>query len=139
MLLKSLLAALVIASASITLGASEPQATLKVTHRALVPLCFNSSSVTDTRQWTVDSNPVTLAFTMRNQPRSGIRNVPPGMAVISFVPEPGHRYEVEVRADATAYSRRVYPEGEWMPVVRDRTTDQIVSGTPQRTDGACRP
>ncbi len=137
MLRTSLIAALAVAGAAVTRSADDTQATLKVTHRALVPVCFNSSSVTDTRQWAVDSSPVRLAFTMRNQPRTGVRNAPPGVAVISFVPEPGHSYEVEVRAEATAYSRRVYPEGEWMPVVRDRTTDQIVSSTPRWTVGAC--
>jgi len=35
-----------------------------------------------------------------------------------------------VRADSTAFSTRVWRSGEWTPVVRDRTTDRIVSSTP---------
>jgi hypothetical protein len=142
MLLHSLVA-LSVAAAAVTLSADETRARLTVTHRSLVPLCFNSASVDNTRHWSVDSSPVTMAFTMRNQPRTNvpphqrIENTPSGVAVISFVPEPGHNYEVEVRADATAYSRRVYPKGEWMPVVRDRTTDRIVSGAPEWGKNAC--
>lgn len=136
MLLKSIVA-LAFTAATITLNADQTRSDLTVTHRALVPLCFNSATVKDTRHWKVDSTPVTMAFTMRNQPRTNGQphqrgaDMPSGVAVISFVPEPGHTYEVEVRADAMAYSRRVYPEGEWMPVVRDRTTDQIVSSAPE--------
>jgi hypothetical protein len=141
-LLKSIVA-LTVAAAAVTASTSPAHADLKVTHKALVPLCFNSAAVTSARQWKVDSSPVTMAFTMRNQPRTNVAphqrvaDTAAGVAVISFVPEIGHTYEIEVRADAMAYSRRVYPKGEWMPVVRDRTTDRVVSGEPEWIDGKC--
>ena len=104
---------------------------LAVTQRALVVHCLNGAAVpADRRSWTV-TGPVTLAVTMRNQPRPGMApagDSDPGTAVIDFTPEPGHRYEVEVRAAAATFSQRVWPKGDWTPVVRDRTTDAIVSG-----------
>jgi hypothetical protein len=110
-----------------------------ITQRALVPLCVNSAPANNARQWTVESGPMTLALTMKNQPRPGIKNEPPGVAVISFVPEPGHVYEVEVRAEPSSYSRRVWPAQEWTPVVRDRTTDRIVSTDPDWQYAGCVP
>jgi hypothetical protein len=109
-----------------------------------VLLCINSTPANGTRHWTVEAQPVAMAFTMRNEPRPGIAphqqspDTSAGVAVISFQPEIGHHYEVEVRADAMAYSRRVYPKGEWRPVVRDRTTNRIVSGSPEWWDDECR-
>ena len=50
-----------------------------------------------------------------------------GTAEVTFTAEAGHRYEVEVRADAAAFSSRAWQAGEWIPVVRDRSTDRIVS------------
>ena len=55
----------------------------------------------------------------------------PGTAIVAVHAEPGHRDEVEVRADATTFSTRVWPKGAWMPVVRDRTSERIVSGDPE--------
>jgi hypothetical protein len=75
---------------------------------------------------------------MHNEPRSGVDNHDPGIAVISFTPEAGHKYEIEVRGDAAAYSRRVWTKGEWQPVVRDRTTDTIVSSDPKWIETGCR-
>jgi len=43
-----------------------------------------------------------------------------GTARVRFVAEPGHRYEVEVRAGTTAYGPGAWRPGEWTPVVRDR-------------------
>lgn len=123
-----LLLALPFTAAAVLAGADTTLVDLKVTHRALVPLCIDSTPAKGTRQWKVEARPVTMTFTTRNEPRSGVANTGAGVAAISFVPEPGHRYEVEVRADGTAYSLRVYEKGEWTPVVRDRTTDRIVSG-----------
>jgi hypothetical protein len=79
---------------------------------------------------------------MRNQPRPGrapAGDADPGTAIVRFTPEPGHRYEVEVRADAAAFSARVWPKGHWTPVVRDRTTDRVVSGDPEWTAPPCTP
>jgi hypothetical protein len=105
-------------------------ASLTITQRALVVQCLDGLPVPDGRRsWTV-SAPVTLAVTMRNQPRPGMApagDVSPGTAVVRFTPEPGHRYEVEVRADADSFSTRVWTAGAWRPVVRDRTTETIVS------------
>lgn len=136
--MKSLIA-LTFAAAAVLAGARATTADLKVTHRSLVPLCFNSTPAKGERHWKVGADPVTLAFTMRNEPRTPHQDsdVSAGVAVIGFQPEIGHTYEVEVRADATAFSRRVYPKGEWMPVVRDRTTDRIVSGPPEWRAADC--
>ncbi len=94
----------------------------------------------DQRAWTVP-DPVTLAVTMRNQPRQGTApaDSDPGTAIIHFTPEPGHRYEVEVRADPATFSARVWPKGAWLPVIRDRTTERIVSGDPEWTAPPCAP
>lgn len=83
-----------------------------------------------------------LAVTMRNQPRPGMApagDADPGTAIVRFTPEPGHRYEVEVRADAASFSRRVWTTGAWAPVVRDRTTDRVVSGDPEWAAPPCTP
>ena len=78
-----------------------------------------------------------LTFTMRNEPRPGVANHEPGLAVISFSPEVNHRYEIEIRADVESYSTRVWARGEWKPVVRDRTTDAIVSSEPRWIERGC--
>ena len=113
-----------------------------MTQRALIVQCLNGAAVpADQRAWTVP-DPVTLAVTMRNQPRPGMGpagDSDPGTAVISFTPEPGHRYEVEVRADPATFSARVWPKGDWVPVVRDRTTDRVVSGDPEWAAPPCTP
>ena len=75
-----------------------------------------------------------MTVTMKNQPRSGRPNADAGFATIAFTPEPGHVYEIEVRSDPQLYSTRVWPKGEWKPVVRDRTTNRIISGEPQWSD-----
>ena len=79
---------------------------------------------------------------MRNQPRPGMApagDSDPGTALVRFTPEPGHRYDVEVRADATTFSTRVWPKGAWLPVIRDRTTERIVSGDPEWAAPPCAP
>jgi len=124
------------------LPAQTDGARLAITQPALVVQCFNGSAVTPrTRSWTV-TTPVVLALTMRNEPRPGMApagDIDPGTATITFTPEPGHRYEVEVRAEPMRFSTRVWPRGEWTPVVRDRTTDAVVSGAPVWDAPPCPP
>lgn len=122
---------LTLAVTAAALLAAAPAGSLKVTHRHLVPVCRDAAPVpAGTRSWATDDTPMALTFTMRNQPRSGGANAPPGYATVTFTPAAGHKYEVEVRAAATMFSVRVWPEGQWVPVVRDRTTDAVVSGEP---------
>jgi hypothetical protein len=112
-------------------------ATVKITNTHLVATCFDGKPVASTaRSWDVVL-PVSLTFTMRNEPRPGIENVPPGLAMISFTPESGHKYEVEVQATAIANSQRVWPRGKWAPVIRDRTTDRTVSSEPKWLEAGC--
>jgi hypothetical protein len=114
--------------------------TLKVTQRALVPVCLNGSPVPQgTRSWTVDPSPQSLVATMRNEPRPGNAGTPPGFALVTFTPEAGHVYEIEVRAEPSSFSTRVWRRGDWKPVVRDRTTDRIVSDEPRWVEGGCTP
>jgi hypothetical protein len=120
-------------------GAGPAESQLRITQRALVTQCMNGTAVpADRRSWTV-SAPVTLAVTMRNQPRTGVADADPGTAIITFSPEPGHRYEVEVRADGASFSSRVWTKGAWTPVVRDRTIDRVVSSDPDWAAPPCQP
>lgn len=122
---------LTLAVTAAALLAAAPADSLKVTHRHLVPVCRDAAPVpTGTRSWVTAEAPMALTFTMRNQPRPGIVDAAPGYATVTFTPENGHRYEVEVRAEPQAFARRVWPEGQWAPVVRDRTVDRVVSTTP---------
>jgi hypothetical protein len=131
-------AALVLAAAG-PAAAQDNAARLTVTQRALVVQCLDGAAVgAGRRSWTI-SAPVTLAVTMRNRPRTGVANAEPGTAIVRFTPDAGHRYEVEVRADAASFSRRVWTTGTWAPVVRDRTTDQVVSGDPEWAAPPCTP
>jgi hypothetical protein len=113
---------------------------IRVTQRDLVARCFNGADVNaSTRAWDVAPGPVTLAFSMRGQERPG-RSLPdPGTAEVTFTAETGHRYEVEVRADGAAFSARAWTAGEWIPVVRDRTTDRVVSDAARWVGPECRP
>lgn len=127
--------------ASTTLGADKA-ATLKITQKYLVVICRNTHPVTSgERQWSLGPGEEALVFTMRSAPREGTISAAPaaGMAAVTFTPEAGHRYEVEVRAPATTFSSRVWQRGEWTPVVRDRTSDRVVSGDPQWIDRGCQP
>lgn len=76
---------------------------------------------------------------MQNDPRPGVTNAAPGFAALTFTPEDGHRYEVEVNAPVMANSQRVWPRGEWTPVVRDRTSDRVVTGEPEWLESGCLP
>lgn len=126
-------------------SAGAQTAAVKVTQRYLVPLCLNGSIVEEgAREWRLPAGTHSMAFTMRNEPRPGFGSdgkVAPAVAAVSFTAEPGHSYEIEVRAEAVSFSTRVWPRGAWRPVVRDRTLDRIVSGEPQWRDdrAACTP
>ena len=131
--------ALVAGASCAIAGPSANAAGLKITNAHLVATCFDGKPVTERqRGWDVTA-PVALTVTMRNEPRPGVADVAPGLASITFTPEDGHRYEVEVQATVTANSQRVWPRGEWRPVVRDRTTDRVVTGEPEWIESGCRP
>lgn len=118
-------------------GPARQAAALKITNAHLVATCVDGKPVPSaTRQWDVTA-PVSLTLTMRNEPRPGIANAAPGLAVITFTPEAGHKYEIEVQAVATANSRRVWPQGKWAPAVRDRTGDRYVGSEPRWIDSGC--
>jgi hypothetical protein len=111
---------------------------VRVTQRYLVARCFNGNAVDPgTRTWEVAPGLVTLRFSMRSEPRTGGPAPDSGTATISFKAETGHRYEVEVRADAATFSSRVWRANEWTPVVRDRTTERIVSDAARWSEAGC--
>ena len=115
---------------------------VKVTQKSLQPLCLDGAAVkAGQRRWRLAAGEHALAFTMRNRPRTGVAgsDVAPGVAVVRFTPEAGHKYEVEVRAPATTFSTRVWERGGWKPVVRDRTVDHVASSDPEWTESACPP
>jgi hypothetical protein len=122
-------------------GSLASSASLRITQRSLRALCMNDAPVqSSARRWTVDTREVRLTVTMHNQPRYMDADAgPAGIATISFRPEAGHRYEVEVRADSGSFARRVWTAGNWRPVVRDRTTEQIVSTAPEWPASPCGP
>lgn len=121
-------------------AAAPARGSIRVTHPRLVAECLGTSAVPETvRSWRATGAPVSLTFTMRNEPRPGIASAPAGHATVTFTPVADHRYEIEVRAEATAFARRVWTEGAWRPVVRDRTTDTIVSDAPTWGAVPCAP
>jgi hypothetical protein len=118
----------------------DDKARLAVTHRDLIPECLDGSSVpAGTRSWMLAPGQVSLVLSMRSQPRPGRPQPDSGRATISFSAEADHRYEVEVRAEQEAYSTRVWRAGEWQPVVRDRTTDRVVSDQARWVEAGCLP
>jgi len=121
---------------------------VKVTHKYLVPICLNGASIkAGERHWQLELREHALAVTMRNDPHEAAEphqkapapSAAPGVATVRFTPEPGHKYEVEVRASPSAFARRVWERGDWKPVVRDRTADRIVSNEPEWSDSGCKP
>jgi hypothetical protein len=127
-------AAVVLLVTSCAVAAPTAAAPVRLTNSHLIAACVDGKTVTGrTRNWNLAA-PATLTLSMRNEPRPGISDAEPGLAAITFTPEEGHRYEVEVHASTTANSQRVWRRGEWTPVVRDRTTDRIVSGEPRWVD-----
>ena len=135
----SLLAAFVLATGGARQAEpAAPLADVKVTQKYLVPLCLDGARLQSAeRRWKLTLQEHSLAFTMRGAPRQGTQDAAPGVALVRFTPEAGHRYEVEVRAPAASYSLRVWKQGDWAPVVRDRTMERIVSSAPEWTDPAC--
>lgn len=131
---------LVALSSPLSLEAADGTIEVKVTQRDLVARCVDGRSVdAGTRTWKVDPGPMTLAFSMRGQERPG-RSLPdPGTAAVTFTAEAGHRYEVEVRADTAAFSSRAWKAGQWIPVVRDRTTNRVVSDAARWVGSQCEP
>ena len=118
-------------------GPPEALASLKITNSHLVATCFDGKPIAASeRSWNVAA-PVSLTFTMKNDPRPGIETVASGLAVITFTPHAGHRYEIEVQTVASANSMRVWPRGKWTPTVRDRTTATIVSNEPRWIETGC--
>jgi hypothetical protein len=135
-MMKTFAAVLAAASCAVA-GPTDRPAELRITQKHLIATCYDGKPISGSeRSWTVTA-PVSIAFTMRNEPRPGVKNASPGVAAVSFEPEAGHKYEIEVRAPATAYSQRVWSRGEWTVVVRDRQTDRIVSHAPQSLEGGC--
>jgi len=130
-----ILTVIIVAAASAVAVAQGP-ADLRVSHSHLIATCFNGKPIDGKRHWRV-TGPVSITATMRNEPRAGVGNAAPGIAVIDFTPEPGHKYEIEVRGAAMMFSRRVWPRGDWRAVVRDRTTDRIVSSEPRWIESGC--
>ena len=137
---------LILAAIALTACASEarPQpspaakvAEVRISHSHLTAVCLNGTPVKDrAHDWRLAGS-TSMVFTMRNDPRPGIENQASGLAAIEFAPLAGHAYEIEVRGDASAFSRRVWPQGQWKPVVRDRTIDQIISSEPRWIDRGC--
>lgn len=129
----------------VPVAAQEPLAEVKVTQRYLEPVCLDGAAIKPgERSWRLGLGPHSMALTMRNAPRPGIEphqavdaEGGPGVASISFTVEASHRYEVEARAPAAAFSWRVWKRGEWKPVVCDRTADLVISGEPQWSDSGC--
>ena len=119
-----------------TFNAAQRPADVRVSNSHLQTACVNGEP-SDQRTWDLPPRAVTMTFTMKNQPRPGRTNADAGWASIEFTPETGHTYEIEVRSEPFRYSERVWPKGEWRPVVRDRTTDQIISSAAQWVDNAC--
>ena len=109
------------------------RAEVNITQKLLVPGCVDGTPMKAyPRRWRLELRPHTVSFTMASDPAQA------GFATVHFTPEAGHKYEIEVRTDdAMAFARRVFKRGAWKPVVRDRTTDRIVSGAPEWSDAAC--
>jgi hypothetical protein len=136
-----LLIALTLAPVGTAAGQTAPVQVV-VTQRALVPLCLDGAPVAPGRRaWRLAPAEHTLSFTMENAPRSGAADVSPdpGIAALHFTLDAGHTYEIEVRARAMTYAEREWTKGSWIPVVRDRTVDAIVSGDPVWRRTACAP
>jgi hypothetical protein len=136
MVLDYVLGLLMAASLATGPAPAQERADLRVTQRYLVPLCLDGHAVTaHQRRWKVGPGEHTLVFTMHNDPRPGMGgNEEPGRAAIHFTAAAGGRYEVETRAGTLTYSRRVWKEGEWKPVVRERRSDTLVSSEPTWSD-----
>jgi hypothetical protein len=135
-------ALILILGASVGAWSAQQPADVKVTQKYLVPMCLDGAPVkSGDRRWKLSPAEHSMTFTMRNKPRKGMVATPggPGIVVIKFTPEAGHKYELEARASSTTFSTRVWERGAWSPVVRDRTADRVVATEPVWVDAGCRP
>ena len=109
------------------------RAEVNITQKLLVPGCVDGTPMKEyQRRWRLELRPHTASFTMGSDAGQA------GFAAVRFTLEANHKYEVEVRTEQTnAFARRVFERGTWKPVVRDRTTDRIVTGEPDWSDTAC--
>ena len=118
-------------------------ARLTVTQRALVVQCVNGAAVpADRRSWTVtdaghaggdDAQPAAPGMAPAG-------DSDPGTAIVRFTPEPGHRYEVEVRADADHLLHAGVAEGRLdAGRARPHRPIAIVSGDPEWAAPPCQP
>ena len=127
-----LLSAAVLALLGVTAEKAIPRVEVNLTQKYLVAGCLDGKPVTAReRRWKLEARAHAMSFTMGDDPGKA------GFATVRFTPEVGHRYEIEVRAPAMSYSRKVWERGTWKPVVRDRTADLIVTGEPEWSDSAC--
>ena len=137
----SLLAAVLLCGSPVTEPpGSGPTVDIKLTQKYLVAVCVDGAPVkAGERRIRVSPGEHTLAFTMRNAPRSVASGtgVGPGIAVVRVSVETGRRYEAEIRGPVESYSTRVWTRGEWKPAIRDRTLEQIVSGDPVWLEAGC--
>ena len=76
--------AMVVASTAATAVAQSPAARVRVTQRALQVLCVGDDATRPgTRAWrTPTATPVTLAVTMRNDPRPGVADAEPPHVIV---------------------------------------------------------
>jgi hypothetical protein len=135
-------ALILLMGAPITDAIAPQPADVKVTQKYLVPLCLDGAAVkSGDRRWKLSPTEHSMTFTMTNKPRKGMVATPggPGIVVIKFTPEAGHKYELEARAASTTFSTRAWERGAWSPVVRDRTADRVVATQPVWTEAGCRP
>ena len=109
------------------------RAEVDIKQKLLVPGCVDGTPMKPyQRRWRLELRPHTASFTMGSDPRQA------GFATVRFTPVANHKYEIEVRTeDAMAFARRTFKRGKWKPVVRDKTTDRIVSSEPEWSDIAC--
>ena len=133
---------ILLVGAQIGASGAQPPAEVKMTQKYLVPLCLDGAQIkSGDRRWKLSPTEHSMTFTMTNKPRKGMVATPggPGIVVIKFTPEAGHKYELEARASSTTFSTRVWERGAWSPVVRDRTADRVVATQPVWTEAGCRP
>jgi hypothetical protein len=129
---------MLVAVAVLALLAAPPKgkvirAEVDVKQKLLVPGCLDGTPLKPyQRRWRLELRPHTASFTMGSDPRQA------GFATVRFTPVGNHKYEIEVRTeDSMAFARRIFKRGTWKPVVRDRTTNRIVSSEPEWSDVAC--
>lgn len=109
-----------------------PRVEVNLTQKYLVAGCLDGTPIKSRqRRWKLAARAHAVSFTMGDDPAKA------GYATVRFTPEVGHKYEIEVRAPAMSFPRRAWERGTWKPVVRDRTTNVIVTGEPEWSATAC--